>query len=449
MRLLSHRLFAAGIGVTLFVTASCSDTTDPGVQVATVLTRVPSDSLFYGQTMRALSVAVGDSATVAHAEIAWMSSDTAVAIVDATGTILGVGIGAATITASFGGKQDSFVVRVVLQRVDAGVAFADGSGSYAGQCALSSIGEVYCRTTARSDPRQVYERMPGGEGLVFSSIHTALNSQCGLVTTGQIYCWGRNAHWIFASREPGRADDAPTAVKTDLRFKTMMTAGHSSICGVSAADDVLYCWGHNDLNQLGREPAVASDSVPAPVAGNIKAKMVSGSNSPACALDLAGAAYCWAGSAGELGIADTTGRIRTPMPVTGGLTFASIAAGDAHRCAIDPAGDAYCWGSNGDGALGIGTTVPPPDIGPQRVVGGLKFASLTPWWPGTSSGTCGITLDGDLYCWGAFTPAAIHARIGARATTPYQIARGVKFRGLSRYFEDVCGITEEGHAVCW
>jgi hypothetical protein len=232
----------------------------------------------------------------------------------------------------------------------------------------------------------------------------------------------------------------------------MMTSGHSSICAIRM-DDVLYCWGHNDSYQLGREPAVGSDSSVVPVTGSLSAKMVSGSDIGACALDLAGAAWCWGGgSSTALGTANGSDT-HIPQPVAGTMTFTSIAAGNSHQCALTASGDAYCWGLNSSGELGIGTMGATASIGPQPVTGGHKFVSIMTTNKGNTSheGTCGITTADDLLCWGLFEPDAIHARAGAAAAAPYHIAPGMKFRGLSKRYiaDEVCAIAVDGRAYCW
>src|SRR5262249_5563719 len=138
--------------------------------------------------------------------------------------------------------------------------------------------------------------------------------------------------------------------------------------------------------------------------------------------------------------------VPTPQPVMGGMSFASIVPGEGDVCALTTSGDAYCWGSNTEGQLGIGSTAAPPDIGPQRVLGGLKFTSIA---MSNGAGRCGVTTDHDLYCWGKFMPEPISTHIGSRRTTPYQIAKGVKFLALSTELKETCAIAANGQALCW
>ena len=118
----------------------------------------------------------------------------------------------------------------------------------------------------------------------------------------------------------------------------------------------------------------------------------------ACGLTARGAAYCWGRNGdGQLGdgTTDNSG-VNGPQRVIGGLKFASISVGDHHTCGITARGKAYCWGANGYGKLGDGTTDSSDGNGPQRVIGGLKFTSIS---AGTDH-TCGLTSRGAAYCWG-------------------------------------------------
>jgi alpha-tubulin suppressor-like RCC1 family protein len=76
-----------------------------------------------------------------------------------------------------------------------------------------------------------------------------------------------------------------------------------------------------------------------------------------CALDSVGAAYCWGyDHYGELGDASTTGS-SVPVAVDAGgalarKTLTQITIGDYHTCAVDAAGAPYCWGRETVGELG-------------------------------------------------------------------------------------------------
>lgn len=456
IRELLRHTFVVGLGS--IALTSCSDSSSPTAHATPiVISGLSGDSLFFGRKVQLSASAPTDTSLALFAPPAWSSSDTTVAVVDTTGLVLAVGVGHATISADFHGGHQSATLRVVLQRTDGSVGFVDGSFQESAECALTASAAVYCRGTQSSvDSLETFRLMPGSPTHQFTSIHTALDSQCGLATDGIIYCWGRSDHWIWATNAHGaRADSAPVAVKQgNLRFSAMGAGGHSSICGIGAADGVLYCWGHNDLYQLGRVTLPnqfnsTDDSTIAPVANNLQARTVSVANQYACALDMSGAAWCWGTFSGQmLGVdAAAPSPIKTPQPVVGGLTFTSIYANWATTCALTVAGEAYCWGDNTKGQLGIGTNTPPAALGPQKVMGDLHFTSVA---GSLETGFCGITVSGDVYCWGEFSPKSVSDRLGAQSYVPHKLAIGAPVRALSRVLDkSMCVIATDGRALCW
>jgi alpha-tubulin suppressor-like RCC1 family protein len=184
-----------------------------------------------------------------------------------------------------------------------------------------------------------------------------------------------------------------------------ISIGQFHTCGLTSRG-VAYCWGYNEYGQLG-DGTTSNSGVngPQPVIGGLKFKSISSGGFHTCGLTSRGVAYCWGlnrngglvDGTGQLGDGTTTDSgVNGPQPVIGGLTFSNLVAGDYHTCGLTARGVAYCWGFNESGELGDGTTTDSGVNGPQPVIGGLKFKSI-------SSGlahTCGLTVRRTAYCWG-------------------------------------------------
>jgi alpha-tubulin suppressor-like RCC1 family protein len=168
-----------------------------------------------------------------------------------------------------------------------------------------------------------------------------------------------------------------------------------------------------------------------------------------CALDAAGAAWCWGvNDQGRLGDGTTTAR-PSPVPVSGGITFASLTAGGAHTCGLDAAGRAWCWGSNGFGQVGDVTMrderLEPVAVGAPAGGSPLTFSLVTAGW----THTCGLGTNGVAWCWGNNTSGQLGNLTPTEARRPTQVAGGLVFRTLSAEALHTCGVTSDGRAYCW
>jgi alpha-tubulin suppressor-like RCC1 family protein len=91
--------------------------------------------------------------------------------------------------------------------------------------------------------------------------------------------------------------------------------------------------------------------------------------SHACGIARSGKAFCWgANNLGQLGDGTTTDRL-VPTAVSTTEVFVAIGAGDNFTCAMTPQLKGFCWGTNAQGELGNGSSggfsttpvaVPPP-----------------------------------------------------------------------------------------
>lgn len=191
--------------------------------------------------------------------------------------------------------------------------------------------------------------------------------------------------------------------------------GEGFTCGVSGIGG-LWCWGLNQAAQLGQpEPVTCTAAgecsmVPLKVAGNHRFTSASLGAWHSCALTDAGAAYCWGSNVyGQLGSGTPSiNLVRTPTAVAGGLTFASLHAGRWHTCGITAEGDTYCWGWDNWGQLGTG--VPPEDRclfpgGQTQIPCGpepMKVVGDHDFVEieAREKATCGRTATGTIFCWG-------------------------------------------------
>ena len=327
---------------------------------------------------------------------------------------------------------------------------------FAHACVVRSGGEAYCwgynsngqlgdgTGANRSSPVKV-----SGE-IAFASLAPGAYSTCGLTATGDAYCWGRN--------EVGQLGDSPTTHRTvptpvaGGHVFAAISSGEDHGCAVEAVTLDTYCWGNNNVGQLGNGSNVQT-LVPAQVLGSslFGFDAVGSGWNHSCGITPADEAYCWGyNSVGQLGDGTTSTRWE-PTPVVGGLAFRSIriSAGSQWRdvCGVTPEGDAYCWGSNDHGQLGGGTTGGVSSV-PVKVFGGLVFADVSPG----GDHTCGMTTDGEAYCWGRND----HGQLGNGsisgtddANTPSLISGGHAFRFVGSGWNFSCGITTDDDVYCW
>src|SRR5690606_12307300 len=143
----------------------------------------------------------------------------------------------------------------------------------------------------------------------------------------------------------------------------------SHVCA-EGDDGKIYCWGYNQHGQLG-DGSTTPRTIPVPVhapLGVTLSKVWVGYHHT-CALGDDDKAYCWGrNNLGQLGDGTTDGRV-TPVQVsvTAGLRLTGLAAAGGHTCGQSADGRLYCWGRNvarqfGDGMTSIPTPVAMPAV---------------------------------------------------------------------------------------
>jgi alpha-tubulin suppressor-like RCC1 family protein len=352
-------------------------------------------------------------------------------------------------------------------------------------CGRTQDGEAWCwgwnamgqlgdgTRTDRALPVMVSASQP------FESIAAGAYNTCGLTASGQALCWGGNGRNFiddvggplgYDPPEICPVGDAyfgdvecstvPRAVNGGLNFR-QVTSGAFHSCGVTTAG-AGYCWGWNQLGALGLGADTAwAYQDPQRVQYNGTFAAIQAGPSYSCGLDPSGRAICWGNISDGTVVAFDNGQLgdgrfdgnAVPEPVSGGHTFRALAASNVNSvdasttCGLITDNVAYCWGINDRGQLGAPGGETCPGGGdcrstPAPVSGQPAFTGITVG----ENHACGLTANGELYCWGgnelgqvgdgsttdrytpvrvsppsaATVPAVTHAESTARRSPPQQ-----------------------------
>ena len=160
--------------------------------------------------------------------------------------------------------QGAFVSSDTVVRVAGGLAFNSLSGGGLHTCGLATDGQTYCwglgatgqlgggGTSSSAEPQLVTG------GLSFTAISAGVFHTCGLLADGTAYCWGlaEDGRLGAAGFESCtffgigvECTQSPVAVSGGVRFASLEAGGRHN-CGLGT-DGVAYCWGSNELGQLG------------------------------------------------------------------------------------------------------------------------------------------------------------------------------------------------------
>lgn len=337
-------------------------------------------------------------------------------------------------------------------------------------CAIGDDSRTYCwgnnnvgqlgdgTTTDRLVPTAVSNTGSGASELNFKSIATGWGHACGIVhNNSNMWCWGKNDlsqlgdGTIVTATRPVRA-----ALPTGVNHYKRMSHGYSHTCAIGD-NGLMYCWGGNSDGQFGDGTTTNSD---VPVATVLPAGVTTfthvsaGTTGHTCALANTRRAYCWgANGFGELGNAWASSGAGSGDPVVlpGGVTgFTSISAGTYVSCALGDDEKAYCWGYGGNGQMGNGSTTADNNV-PVEVNAPATGVTYKKIVVGGGS-VCGIGSNGRAYCWGQNTDGQLGNGTNTDSTTPVAVTlpTGVKyFIDIDIEYSTVCALADNGRAYCW
>jgi len=161
-----------------------------------------------------------------------------------------------------------------------------------------------------------------------------------------------------------------------------------------------------------------------------------------CGITTTGEGLCWGdNSYGQNGTGPITQPLSwlRPVPIRGGFRWQSLATGGS-TCGLTLTGEAYCWGANSSGQAGIGT-FSPMETEPRLVTSpdGLS-------WSAVGGSSCGVTAAGTGYCWGNNWGGNVGVgTLGGNFSSPTAVVGGLQWASIGTQ----CGVTPAGVGYCW
>ncbi|MFZ5624385.1 MAG: hypothetical protein ACOY71_08120 [Gemmatimonadota bacterium] len=357
----------------------------------------------------------------------------------------GASVGVQTMTVQVAGAPDIAVRATAtgkaLRAIAVGQSHAcgiapDGAAWCWGANQNGQLGSGQTGSARQADPVKV------AGGFSFAAITAGELHTCGLTTTGSIVCWGGGAQGQIGSGSSPNAQTSPVAISGGRTY-TQVSAGARHTCALDTAG-AAWCWGSNGNQQLGAG-AGASSNVPVAVQGGHVFSAIASGSSHTCGIENGGI-FCWGrNSAGQLGDGTTVDKgAPTAVLFSTPVTLTRVVAGDRHSCALATDGTAYCWGANDTGQLGVGNTIPTTTAG-TPVVGGHKYGSLA----AGDTHTCGVRLDGKGLCWGSNNSAQLGDGTFTTRTVPVVVAAGLTPAAIEGGALSSCAVGTDGFGYCW
>ena len=268
---------------------------------------------------------------------------------------------------------------------------------------------------------------------------SAGGSHSVLVTPdGRVYAFGENG-----SGQLGDDTFIDRLTPTVLNTITGVTSISSSLSHTLARtwDGQAYSWGSNLSGRLGDGTATGSRKLPyhIPTLTNVTAVAVGDAHNLALTSD--GHVYSWGENGnGQLGLGSTIDAY-VPTEIPSLTNIVAIAAGDIHSLALNASGQIFAWGSNGNSRLGDGTTTQRTSPVPITLPDVVAIAA-------GASHSMAMTGSGSVFTWGLGTSGQLGHGSTTSYSTPHLLA-GMHASAIAAGDNHSAAIRGDGVLVAW
>ena len=204
-------------------------------------------------------------------------------------------------------------------------------------------------------------------GRTVTQIAAGERHTCAILDNGSINCWGGNGMGQLGIGSVANYRNTPQWISIGSgRTAVSIVAGGHYTCAV-LDNGALKCWGANSRGQLGLGSNVHRETPQSVDVGTSRTvvEVIAGGEHTCAILDDE-SLYCWgSNNVNQLGIGTNYGNLGDSFQEMGNYLISvdlgqnlkpiGIATGGWHTCAILDDGSLKCWGGNNDGQLGLGT----------------------------------------------------------------------------------------------
>jgi hypothetical protein len=265
-------------------------------------------------------------------------------------------------------------------------------------------------------------------------------------------CWGATGGSLFRDSvaealTPREVVGVPSVRALALTSYSSLTTIPQRQCALLPDQDIIRCWGTCNID-CGNPPSQATTGdtfVDVTLRGVTR---ISGGGGVSCGLTGIGQISCW-GAAVRTTAPDDS-RFPRPLAVASGtnLSFIDLAGQDTHTCAVASDKRVVCWGEPRENALGVAATnvskePPIPAVFVLKETG-AELTGVVDVEVGPYLRSCGVTAQGELWCWGLLPGVPGEATHVGAVRVPLAHVSSVAMG-----FAHSCAIVRGGQVFCW
>jgi len=287
------------------------------------------------------------------------------------------------------------------------------------------------------------------ENLEWLSIKSSQSHYCATRSDGSLWCWGENNVGQLGNGEFSNStigfQQFLSRVESTESWKTISINSHidyptESISCALNENDNLWCWGADKHNIQHNKFVGLNTEFPFEIATDSTWRTVATGRKHACAIRSDSTLWCLGKSPhGQWGTINTFSIV--PVTQVGNdADWIDIIANDENTCASKTDGSIWCSGRNQYGQLGVSQSGFIKE--PVEVFAGVSEFSIN------SSHVCLIDLESELWCWGNNDKHQIGNGSQENMQSPVKLLGSVS-NNLSASNTNSCIVSAMNDIVCW